>query len=62
MDVFEIYTKHPETGVRGWSIVWVETTCSLIDTYPNFDRIISVNDMPIQFSKEELGVVKWEGV
>ena len=43
--VFEIYTKHPETGERGWSIKQVFATKSGIKSFPNFDCVISVGDM-----------------
>lgn len=43
-NVYEIYTKDPETGQTGWEIEIVLSTDELIKTYPNFDCIITKND------------------
>ena len=39
-NIYEIYTKNPETNESEWDIVYVRSTDSLIKTFPNFDRII----------------------
>jgi hypothetical protein len=46
--IFEIYTKHPETGETGWNIEWVRSTEREIKSYPDFDVIITRNDFPMQ--------------
>jgi hypothetical protein len=39
--VYEIYTKNPKTGQTGWDIVYVESTPAKIESFPNFDCVIT---------------------
>jgi hypothetical protein len=39
--VYEIYTKNPKTGATGWDIVYVESTPARIESFPNFDCVIT---------------------
>lgn len=43
---YEIYTRNPETGERGWDIVFVYASRENIESYPNFDCIVTVDDAP----------------
>lgn len=45
-NIYEIYTKDPDTGIGGWEIKWVRSTPQLIKTFPDFDVVITVNDFP----------------
>jgi hypothetical protein len=45
--VYEIYTKCPLTGVTGWEIEFVYASEDEIESFPNFDCIITVDDCPI---------------
>lgn len=45
-NIYEIYTKNPETGETGWEIKFVLASPSTIKSFPNFDCIITVNDCP----------------
>lgn len=44
LNTYEIYTKNPETGERGWNIEFVTSTDRLIKSYPDFDCVITKND------------------
>jgi hypothetical protein len=47
MNIYEIYTKHPETGEGGWTIEFIEAPDrETVATYPLFDCVITVNDYP----------------
>lgn len=42
LEGFEIYVKNPQTGGKGWDIVWVEGVRECIEKhYPHFDTIIT---------------------
>jgi len=43
-NLYEIYTLNPITKETGWDIHWVWSTPKEIETYPNFDCIITTND------------------
>lgn len=44
-NIYEIYTKHSETGERGWGIYWVRAKDKAeVSNFPNFDCILTVND------------------
>ena len=43
--LYEIYTKNPYTRETGWDIKWVRSTADRIASFPNFDCIITVDDM-----------------
>ena len=43
---YEIYTKNPETGETGWDILFVYASAKTIKQFPNFDCIITVDDVP----------------
>jgi len=45
INTYEIYTKCPKTGVSGWDIKHVRSTKGLIRKYPDFDCIITTNDV-----------------
>ena len=51
--LYEIYTKHPDTGETGWDIKWVLSTRDRIKSYPHFDCIITVDDGFIRPDTEE---------
>ena len=44
--IYEIYTKNPATGERGWDIKFVLATEAGIKRYPDFDCIVTVDDYP----------------
>ena len=44
MKAYEIYVKHPVTGEDGWDIKLVWSHADMIEYYPNFDCVITVND------------------
>ena len=46
--IYEIYTKNPETGERGWDIKFVLSTRDMIESFPDFDVIITVDDFPVR--------------
>ena len=60
-NIYEIYTKNPETNESGWDIVWVRSTDSLIKTFPNFDVIITKNDYPTLTPYKQPTIVEWLG-
>ena len=62
MNIYEIYTKNPETNEGGWDIVWVRSTDDLIKTFPNFDVVITKNDYPTltPYGKQPT-IVEWLG-
>ena len=44
-NTYEVYTKNPITGERGWDIKFVEAENEeQLQQFPNFDCVISVND------------------
>ncbi len=45
--IFEIYTKNPKTGETGWDVCWVRCTREAVETFPNFDCIITTDDFPM---------------
>jgi len=44
MKAYEIYTKNPETGEEGWDIKLVWSTPDMIELYPHFDCVVTIND------------------
>jgi hypothetical protein len=46
--IYEIYTKNPINGESGWDIKFVLSTADLIESFPDFDEIITVDDYPTQ--------------
>lgn len=44
LKAYEIYVKNPDTGERGWDIRLVWSTPDMIESYPDFDCVITVND------------------
>lgn len=45
MNIYEIYTKNPETGESGWDIKWVMAeNRQQVSMFPFFDCVITVND------------------
>ena len=45
--IYEIYTKNPETGEKGWDIKWVNASEDRIRSFPNFDCVITIDDFPM---------------
>ena len=60
-NIYEIYTKNPETNESGWDIVWVRSTDSLIKTFPNFDVVITKNDYPTLTPYKQPKIIDWLG-
>jgi hypothetical protein len=56
-NIYEIYTKKPETGETGWDIFWVRSHRDNIKSFPHFDCIISRGDLPNNMAM----VVNWDG-
>ena len=54
-NIYEIYTKHPETGEGGWDILFVRCHADEIESYPLFDCVITVNDLPFGLSVTDFG-------
>jgi len=44
MNAYEIYVRNPLTGERGWDIKFVWSNRAMIESYPHFDCVITVND------------------
>ena len=42
--IYEIYTKNPETGEKGWDIKFVLSTRDMIKSFPDFDVVITIDD------------------
>jgi hypothetical protein len=46
-DIFEIYTKDPETNESGYDLFFVAIEAGEnIESFPNFDEVITKNDYP----------------
>ena len=54
-NVYEIYICGGPNMVSGWEIKWVFATPEGIKSFPNFDCIITKNDMPYHTVK----IINW---